>query len=202
MASSEETKPLCQSNGSPLRTSKILWASTAVTILILSTVLLTFPVLFRGVCPTEAINRQETRIPQLHCGSSPAEAQNRSCVFDLMASAWVPQECHQPALEQKYLTSRHWEFSQDKKRDVLLDADELGHGDRVVWWTSNEFHFAHCLYTWERWSQAVENGLPVDDQILDRVHTAHCSKMMRDPNVSSSAFETMVKLAYFSCIYV
>ena len=141
----------------------------------------------------------ENTFLRLDCGNSIPEARGKSCLYDVMAAAWVPEPCYQPAVADRYLAMHPWKFYADPEGKDEIEIKEVQNGDYVHMWTSNAFHVAYCLYAWERYLVAIDSGLPVNSQASVAHHAAHCSMFAMNDNITREAVQTEIKVAYFSC---
>ncbi|KAH8880819.1 hypothetical protein GQ53DRAFT_754785 [Thozetella sp. PMI_491] len=136
----------------------------------------------------------------MDCGNSTAEAKAKGCVYDLMASGWMPQPCYQKEISDKYLARDEWKFYSEEgggvENEISYDMAKEGRFDR--YYTTNGFHVGHCLYGWERYWFAVEHDLPVDKQAKMPYHSRHCSEYIMS-NLKHDSVKTLVISAYFAC---
>ncbi|KZL72557.1 hypothetical protein CT0861_09378 [Colletotrichum tofieldiae] len=110
------------------------------------------------------------------CGSTPTEARNAGCVFDLLTTAWTPVECADLDLTREWLEvvtkeGNKWPFYHDK--DGKHPQRDLAHLQSGEWdgelWSTLRLHRYHCLFIWRKMHMAY----------------LHCEKMMMmsvDPN--------------------
>ncbi|OTA90640.1 hypothetical protein M434DRAFT_397892 [Hypoxylon sp. CO27-5] len=111
------------------------------------------------------------------CGNSPGEAQALGCVFDPMSWAWQRPECYNVELINDFLNKTDWHFYPN---NATRPEEEL---PREVWvrggyngaWGAWSWHMYHCSYSWRKFDAAFHKKKPLDDDILDTLHTKHCS---------------------------
>ena len=113
-----------------------------------------------------------------NCGSTPAEARNLFCRFDLMAAAWVPPECYNEELSESFLRSGNWTWYEDREATCIAPIEKIREGNYKYLLSSNDFHLQHCLYNWQRLLHALHSGKPLDSKVINLNHTEHCSDML------------------------
>lgn len=135
----------------------------------------------------------------LDCGNSTADAKAKGCIYDLMASGWLPPSCYQQQLSERYLATDKWKFyTEDGGQGTQLSYEMAKQGQFDAMYVSNGFHIAHCLYGWERYSAARKNNLPIDRQAKALHHATHCSDfILQYPNHNS--INTSIVSSYFTC---
>ncbi|KAK3935490.1 hypothetical protein QBC46DRAFT_397391 [Diplogelasinospora grovesii] len=119
------------------------------------------------------------------CGSSPAEARKRGCIFEQQLSAWTPPACAWPELVDAYRDEfgdmMLWEWYYDKnltKRVPETDVPLLQAGEYEVIYTPYEFsHDLHCIYCWRKLTHALSHGYSLlDARCHQFYHGTHCAQ--------------------------
>jgi hypothetical protein len=132
------------------------------------------------------------------CGQTPSEgsasgAKALGCVYDIVSGSWVFPECHDPELENEFLSGGpRWQWWADEGRTRELTLDEIratGGGNPTGYFVTPEYHDYHCAYTWRKLHRAMQGSKLVDDHIGNMRHTNHCSGTMyrdhtQDPEVA------------------
>jgi hypothetical protein len=80
--------------------------------------------------------------PYNHCGTSPAEARRRGCVFETTGFAWLPPACLDPASEDQFLAyvkSHNLTYYRDQDCTQLVSCKK--HTTRRI----VRFCFASCI---------------------------------------------------------
>lgn len=115
----------------------------------------------------------------LPCGKSPAEARDRGCHFDIIATAWLPQKCIDYELISEFEALYPWQyFSNSNGTDPFPDdSDTLGSQTGLIW-TTHRWHSAHCLFMWKKLNRALVQGRLTDGETIKQGHTDHCSKVI------------------------
>ena len=177
----------------------IRWSIGACGVLLFFAI--TFVIFGRLDSPLHLINPQHDAdgFDTMGCGNSTQEARDASCLYDVMAAAWVPRPCYQAAVADRYLAMHPWKFYADAEGTSEIPLQSVKNGDYNHMWTSNAFHVAHCLYAWERYLIAVDENLPFDSQAKVAHHAQHCSMFAMNENITREAVQTEIKIAYFSC---
>jgi len=108
------------------------------------------------------------------CGSTPEEARERGCIFDVMMQLWCPAECYDGNLSERFLASGKWTWWADAgATTVISDEDmKLGEHDRV--YVSADYHKQHCIFAWEKLVRALRNKWPLIEQLISVDHAMHC----------------------------
>lgn len=119
------------------------------------------------------------------CGSTPAEARDAGCVFDLLTTAWTAPECADLDLTREWLDvvtkeGQKWPYYHDKHgKEPQKDLAYLQSGE---WsgelWSTLRLHQYHCLFIWRKMHMAYLAGNAVDTVMRGLKHSKHCEKMM------------------------
>jgi hypothetical protein len=126
-----------------------------------------------------------------YCGTSLAEAEQLGCVFDQMASAWMPPQCHDERLSSQFdhsgpLDGGRWSYYTDKNGAQELSVQELAElgGKLTHYYTTLQWHLVHCNFIWRMQYLAwTEGSLVVGDRDDTMHHITHCGNLslVRDP---------------------
>ncbi|KAF2010634.1 hypothetical protein BU24DRAFT_62207 [Aaosphaeria arxii CBS 175.79] len=146
------------------------------------------------------------------CGHSPHEALERGCKFDIMSAVWIPQPCYNATFAHEIATLHHsnattlttspkhgvsmsnftWhsDESLSPESHIRLEdleqffIDKFDRGERLIAYSIENFHVAHCLYMFraalmglERVA-AGERGVYVHDEAMGRPHANHCQNVL------------------------
>jgi hypothetical protein len=136
------------------------------------------------------------------CGSSPAEARNLGCRFDVMSFSWLPAPCYDEELVEDFLSRKQWIYyrrplSNDFGNQVPMDEVLAGDYERLfVTW---EFHKAHCAYMMRKLHRAILAGLLLDGYIGNYNHTKHCTEAMMEEGTDPNYIMTKIFTKYPSC---
>ncbi|KAK2058042.1 hypothetical protein LY76DRAFT_463083, partial [Colletotrichum caudatum] len=124
------------------------------------------------------------------CGSSPAEARERNCIFEQQLGAWVPPACAWPEVRDEFLDvvgdmHAEWQWFWDKELTREVAAGEvplLQSGNfSIIYTTHPQAHALHCLYCWRKVEYAIEHGAGlVDSRCHQFWHTKHCVTLLAE----------------------
>jgi len=135
------------------------------------------------------------------CGSSPSQAQNQGCLFDLLSFAWQPPACYDNRTIAEFMAfpSRPWEFFTDEADTAPIAPEDLSLNReepvRVRW----EFHVVHCMYMRRQMVRAVLDGRPLDSHVARYEHTVHCGKTILDGETPLENLHTGAPVIYPEC---
>lgn len=117
--------------------------------------------------------------PQYHCGNSFAEAIEQGCVFDISVTGWVPTQCYDADLHQRFV-DWGWKYFEDKEgmREVPLDRVAATAGTREPFWVQHGYHVTHCELAWQRMHRAMQSGGRLTMHLLNFEHTHHCGGIL------------------------
>lgn len=115
------------------------------------------------------------------CGSSPADAREHGCRYDLLMGAWLPAECYDGALLEEWIEGEEGKWYQDKNFTTLLPWEEVRSGNCPLAYTRPDFHWRHCSYVWTRLLRNLKDHRSLDEDTLSIHHTKHCTDLTADP---------------------
>jgi hypothetical protein len=121
--------------------------------------------------------RDDVSIVSLGCGNSTREARELGCVYDPLATHWVPEPCFdKDTLEDWKLEIGDWRGYNDTQGTQVLTLEEMS--ERVspqAYFNLGRGHVIHCLYIWRRQHLASQRGGFYSEQrALTYHHTLHC----------------------------
>jgi hypothetical protein len=120
--------------------------------------------------------------PYNHCGTSPAEARRRGCVFETTGFAWLPPACLDPATEDLFLAhvkKHNLTYYRDDACTDLVSLTEVQRGDEGFF-VQETYHKTHCAFLLRKLHGRYAEGKPVDGMIMNQGHTKHCVSEMLD----------------------
>ncbi|POS69323.1 hypothetical protein DHEL01_v212283 [Diaporthe helianthi] len=110
------------------------------------------------------------------CGNSSSEAKARGCHFDVLSFCWVPEQCFDRELTEKFRNAGPWVFYTDMNKTASITEEEFGSDTQHVYLT-NKLHKTHCAYNMLRFHKALAEGRMVHrEDVL--THTEHCSLVL------------------------
>ena len=126
------------------------------------------------------------------CGTTPEEAVERDCQFDMLSFAWVPKPCFDADLSSTYNVYEAFEFFYHREKSDKIPVEELRKGINKQVYTSGRYHRTHCTYAWKILQRAVLQGYHLsDNKTLSPEHYDHCSYYLVDVDHSYRAQFTM-----------
>ncbi|KAK0616936.1 hypothetical protein B0T14DRAFT_568502 [Immersiella caudata] len=140
---------------------------------------------FESIAETEALDSRPSG--DCDCGNSTSEALSRGCVFDALASAWLPPECRDDELTAEFNQSGPgvagaWPYWAHDNGTVPLTTTDLARlGDtNGVWYSTREWHLVHCNFYWRKLLRARQNGRPLVETRYDNMgHIVHCGEIAK-----------------------
>ncbi|KJZ78575.1 hypothetical protein HIM_01966 [Hirsutella minnesotensis 3608] len=120
------------------------------------------------------------------CGQTVAEAESLDCLYDSLATSWLPPHCRDDATTAEFDRSGpggRWAYYADENGTVELTMADLGRLGETggAFWSSREWHVAHCAFYWLKARRARETGIVVEARFDTVEHVRHCSRMIRSP---------------------
>ncbi|POR36616.1 Uncharacterized protein TPAR_03196 [Tolypocladium paradoxum] len=118
--------------------------------------------------------RPETLEPGLNtcdCGRTIKEALMRSCVYDTLATAWLPPYCRDDELTAEFDRSGpgrngEWHYFADEGATIRLNKAEIGMLGETSgkFWASRDWHIAHCLFYWQKYTRMRYTGVIMEER--------------------------------------
>ncbi|OAA33930.1 hypothetical protein NOR_08747 [Metarhizium rileyi] len=114
------------------------------------------------------------------CGKTIKEALERNCVYDALATAWLPPYCRDDELSAKFDRSGpgsngEWSYFADEAGTVRLDRNQIGLLGETggKFWTSRNWHIAHCMFYWQKYYRMRETGAIMEERFDNLIHIKH-----------------------------
>ncbi|KAF7882884.1 hypothetical protein EAF00_011373 [Botryotinia globosa] len=136
------------------------------------------------------------RILKSPCGNSSSEALARGCHFDVLSFCWVPDECIDRDLTEKFRKAGPWIFYTDQNKTTSVTEEQFGSDMQHVYLT-NKLHKTHCAYNILRFHKALTEGRMVHKEDV-LTHTEHCSQVLTRIN-DPDDIEVRAKIQYPDC---
>jgi hypothetical protein len=136
------------------------------------------------------------------CGDNPAEARQRGCMFDTISFTWDLPACFNAELVDDYRRQYGFRYYEDRAGVVEVPYEIVALGERDLH-SSWEQHLIHCIYTWRKFHNAWNFGLPVDSYISNVNHTHHCGEEWIEQLYSPldiSSINSMIFVKYPNCV--
>jgi hypothetical protein len=120
------------------------------------------------------------------CGSSITDAKALGCHFDPIAAAWVRSECFDKDLVDEFNHSGpgpngEWDYYTDLTGRQRMSADEVAAlgGTHNHFFSTQEWHLAHCTFTWRKQFRAPYTGVVIGKRYDSEEHIQHCEMMIK-----------------------
>jgi hypothetical protein len=133
------------------------------------------------------VYRPDTLKPGLNhclCGHTAEEALSLGCAYDSLATAWLPKECRDDELTEKFDHSGprgHWDYYLDENGTIPISSKSeiaaLG-PKGGSFWASRDWHIAHCAYYWQKYKRMGETGTIMEARFDTLHHVEHCGKLI------------------------
>jgi hypothetical protein len=140
--------------------------------------------------------------PYDHCGTTPAEARRRGCVFETTGFAWLPPACLDPATEDQFLSYRkahNLSYFHDSDCTQMVPLTEVRQGEQGFF-VQETYHKTHCAFLLRKLHSRYFEGKPVDGMIMNMGHTKHCvSEMLEGEMMHKGANGQFSYLKYPYC---
>ncbi|KAH9985968.1 hypothetical protein F4779DRAFT_632463 [Xylariaceae sp. FL0662B] len=137
-----------------------------------------------------------------NCGDTVAEAIDMGCQYDSLAAAWLPGKCRDDGLTAEFeRMGNHqdgrWAYYKDENLTQEISIEELGSKADDPWfafYTTGEWHMAHCLFYWRKQFRARFNNVTVEPRYDNERHLLHCITVLLNPRALYSKTASGVKL--------
>jgi len=150
----------------------------------------------------------------ISCGHSPHEAIDRGCVFDIMSAVWLPKPCYNSTFATEVAAIHHadiqpgslhfspktgvsmrnftWHADESLSPESYIPLnrlenfflDKYDRGERLIAYSIENFHVAHCMYmmrTALRGLERVTSGekdVYVHEEAMSEGHAQHCQNVL------------------------
>ncbi|PQE16817.1 Major facilitator superfamily transporter protein [Rutstroemia sp. NJR-2017a BBW] len=141
-------------------------------------------------------NNHNPHIIKSPCGNSSSEAKARGCHFDVLSFCWVPDQCFDRELTEKFRKAGPWVFYTDMNKTASVSEEQFGSDTQPVYLT-NKLHKTHCAYNILRFHKALTEGRMVHKEDV-LTHTEHCSQVLTRIN-DPDDIEVRAKIQYPDC---
>ncbi|PHH63513.1 hypothetical protein CDD81_5794 [Ophiocordyceps australis] len=184
-----------QSHQPPRKPSR---ASTIFLLLLQTTVsLLSLGVLFAGYDLFRAASTPTPKPATHPCGTEAKTARGLKCMFDPIAVAWLPAECHDFALTGEFMAVQKWHYWAEAEGGETLSLANVMQGQHGVLYVEEEYVRQRCVFAWRKLHGAVVNGTAVDGYTVDWEGLMECEEVFRGRRGDGGRRE--VKVRYPSC---
>ncbi|KUI72151.1 hypothetical protein VM1G_07809 [Cytospora mali] len=136
------------------------------------------------------------------CGTSPQEARERGCKFDLVLYSWVPAPCYDEEIQAAYREREsEWWRERGGVGGERIPQERAALGIEESLWLSWDYHEYHCKFIWKMMTRILRNAsMGVSGRLLETHHTDHCIDVLTgaDPG-PAEGISTLVTLNYSTC---
>ncbi|RDA86742.1 hypothetical protein CP532_4164 [Ophiocordyceps camponoti-leonardi (nom. inval.)] len=134
------------------------------------------------------------------CGSDPLTARSRGCLFDPIATAWLPNQCHDFQLTKEFLEAEHWQYWTDSSGERAISLANVYQGLHSVLFVSESYLRHRCVFAWRKIHRAIVNATAVDGYVRDWDGILECEKLF-EGNGGGSSGEMLyeVRVKYPTC---
>lgn len=146
------------------------------------------------------------------CGHSPHQARERGCVFDIMSAVWIPRPCYHEEFAKAAAAMHHaanatldysprravsmsnftWHSDESLSPESYIPLEELeqffidkyDRGERLIAYSIENFHVAHCLYMFRAALRSMERvaagekHVYAHEEAMGRPHANHCQNVL------------------------
>lgn len=137
------------------------------------------------------------------CGTTPEEALEKGCKFDLILYSWVPPPCYDHELQIAYREERESEWYRNRGGEggETVPQERAALGIEKGLWLSWAYHDYHCQFVFRMMTRILQNtSMGIPGRLLEDYHTHHCIEVLKGieapPKVDIS---TLVSLNYSTC---
>ncbi|KAK5657145.1 hypothetical protein OQA88_3202 [Cercophora sp. LCS_1] len=124
------------------------------------------------------------------CGSSVQEALSLGCIYDTLATAWLPPACRDDALTAQFDRAGPgedgaWSYFADEAGAIPLtiaDVAALGGTENNTFWASRTWHMTHCIFYWQKYWRMRRTGAVMEERFDSLAHVKHCGELLLNPH--------------------
>jgi hypothetical protein len=122
------------------------------------------------------------------CGPDIATALTRNCIYDSLATAWLPPHCRDDTLTAEFDRAGPgpngaWPYYADANGTIPLSKLQLGLLGETngTFWSLREWHVAHCTFYWLKYVRMRETAKVMEDRFDRVMHVRHCARLILKP---------------------
>jgi hypothetical protein len=179
-----------------IKRAAFIWLSLLATCIVgLSLSLFIYSLFLRR--DGQRLSKEASHLNVVNCGSSPIEARERGCHFDIMSFIWSAPACFDAGLMDEFTSKKTWAWYRRDGSEVPIE--EVRKGELTNLFVSWEFHLTHCTFMWRKMHRAIKNGAPIDSYIGNYNHTMHCGMEILSESTPFNETNTMIFIKYPTC---
>lgn len=175
------------------RTALIAATLTAISIAI---IILTCSLVFQH---RHAGGELDVSVAIISCGQSPEEARASGCKYDVMMQLWVPVECYDEALSERFLAEGNWPWFADIRAQHEISLEVMRLGEHQVAFSTDQYHRYHCIFTWEVMVRAMRARGYIVEEMMSYDHVVHCRHMTLPPPHNKTLIAVEAHSGYTRC---
>ncbi|QKX55363.1 uncharacterized protein TRUGW13939_02455 [Talaromyces rugulosus] len=133
------------------------------------------------------------------CGSAVHEALSRNCVYDTLATAWLPPHCRDDELTAEFKRSGpgadgSWPYFADPEGKIPVNKSHIAALGETngMFWAMREWHVAHCLFYWQKYIRMRDTGVVMERRFDQIAHVKHCGRLAMHEHNHSMLIEVNV----------
>jgi hypothetical protein len=118
------------------------------------------------------------------CGSTISEALSRNCIYDTLATAWLPPHCRDDDLTTEFERvgpgpDGSWPYFSDQDGKIPLNKSQISELGETngVFWTTRQWHVAHCVFYWQKYLRMRDTGVVMERRFDQIAHVKHCGRL-------------------------
>ncbi|PHH93027.1 hypothetical protein CDD83_2137 [Cordyceps sp. RAO-2017] len=164
----------------PGHRSKIFRCVLQVIILLLSLGLLFAGYdLYRAITASRASASLESSDQPRPCGDDPLTARSKGCLFDPIAMAWLPNECHDFELTKEFLEMEHWQFWAQPVDGQAFSLANVYQGLHSALFVRESYLRHRCVFAWRKIHRAIINTTAIDGYATDWDGIRKCEELFK-----------------------
>ncbi|RAK98813.1 uncharacterized protein BO80DRAFT_325380, partial [Aspergillus ibericus CBS 121593] len=122
------------------------------------------------------------------CGNTIDEALHLNCIYDSLATAWLPPHCRDAELTAQFDQAGpgpngEWSYYLDENGTIPLTNSEIALLGETggSFWSTREWHIAHCVFYWQKYYRMRDTGTVMEARFGSLSHVEHCSRLIMSP---------------------
>lgn len=145
------------------------------------------------------------RMRILSCGTTPNEARENGCTYDVLGNIWVPTPCLDTENIVAFKQMAPWLAYDSSNATHQLTEEEMSeYMIPDAYWTPVREHMIHCALMWRRLHKGYERDRKLlDKHVLSYHHTEHCSQTLMEhldmPTSVLDQIRTRTEAGYSTC---
>lgn len=156
-------------------------------------------------CVFRPFSSNGPKMKTLICGSTPTEARDNGCTYDVLGNIWVPTPCLDTENIAEFKRRAPWQAFDSANATRQLTEEEMSNYLLPDgYWTPVREHMIHCLLMWRRLHMGFSQDLRLlDKHVRSSHHTEHCSMTLMEhldmPTKFLDEIRTRTEAGYSGC---